>query len=122
MWSARIVGCGEAVDVGRGAGRGGEAAVAGDVVGVVVGLEQVLDPDAHVAREREVLVDLELRVHGMENNVQATATASAVDVAVDVAVAVVVVVVVDWSVTLCPSRSSWATSRLVWRSGSRLRK
>ena len=43
-------------------GRGGEAAVAGDVVGVVVGLEHVLDPDAHVAREREVILDLELRV------------------------------------------------------------
>ena len=57
-----VVGVGEPVDVDRGAGRVREAAVAGHVVGVVVGLEDVLDPHAHVAREREVLLDVELRV------------------------------------------------------------
>ena len=41
-----------AVDVDRRAGRGREPAVAGDVVGVVVRLEDVLDRHAHVARER----------------------------------------------------------------------
>ena len=39
----------------------GEPAVAGHVVGVVVRLEDVLDRHAHVAREAQVLVDLELR-------------------------------------------------------------
>ena len=34
----------------------------GHVVGVVVGLEDVLDAEAHVARQLEVLVDLEARV------------------------------------------------------------
>ena len=57
-----VLGRGVAVDVDRRAGRGREAAVAGDVVGVVVGLEDVLDLHAHVARELEVLVDLEARV------------------------------------------------------------
>ena len=39
--------------------------MARDVVGVVVGLEDVLDAHAHVARELEVVVDLEARVdHG----------------------------------------------------------
>ena len=51
-----------AVDVDRRAGRRGEPAVAGDVVGVVVRLEDVLDRHAHVARQLQVLVDLELRV------------------------------------------------------------
>ena len=60
--SCVVVGRGVAVDVDRRAGRGREPAVAGDVVGVVVGLEHVLDAHAHVAREREVLVDLEARV------------------------------------------------------------
>jgi len=62
-----VVGPGEAMDVDRRAGRRSEAAVAGDVVGMVVGLEHMLDPDAHVAREREVLLDLELRVHDRGN-------------------------------------------------------
>ena len=43
-------------------GRGCEPAVAGDVVGVVVGLEDVLDAHVHVAREPQVLVDLEARI------------------------------------------------------------
>ena len=38
-----VVGLGDAVDVDRRAGRRGQPAVAGDVVGVVVGLEDVLD-------------------------------------------------------------------------------
>ena len=59
-WSYCAPGAG--VDVDRRAGRRGEPAVAGDVIGVGVGLEDVLDPDAHVARELQVLVDLELRV------------------------------------------------------------
>ena len=57
-----VVGLGEAVDVDRRAGGRREPAVAGDVVGVVVGLEHVLDAHAHVASELEVLVDLEARV------------------------------------------------------------
>ena len=52
-----------AVHVDRGAGRVGEPPVAGDVVGVVVRLEDVLDRHAHVARQVQVLVDVELRVH-----------------------------------------------------------
>ena len=40
-----------AVDVDHGAGRGDQAPVAGDVVGVVVGLEHVLDARAEIARE-----------------------------------------------------------------------
>ena len=51
------------MDVDRRAGRRGEPAVARDVVGVVVGLEDVLDAHAHVAGQLEVLVDLEARVH-----------------------------------------------------------
>ena len=47
-----VLGRGVAVDVDRRAGRRDEPAVAGDVVGVVVGLEDVLDPHAEVARER----------------------------------------------------------------------
>ena len=46
----------------RRAGGGDEPAVAGDVVGVVVGLEHVLDAHAEVAREPQVLVDVEPRV------------------------------------------------------------
>ena len=60
--SCVVLGAGVLVDVDRRAGGGGQPAVAGDVVGVVVGLEHVLDRDAHVARERQVLVDLEARV------------------------------------------------------------
>jgi hypothetical protein len=57
-----VLGRGEPVDVDRRAGRDGEPAVPGDVVGVVVGLEDVLDPHAHVARQRQVLLDVELGV------------------------------------------------------------
>ena len=57
-----VVGLRSAVHVDRRAGRRGEPAVPGDVVGVVVRLEDVLDVHAEVAGELEVLVDLELRV------------------------------------------------------------
>ena len=57
-----VVGRGVAVDVDRRAGGGGQPPVAGDVVGVVVGLEDVLDAHADVAREAQVLVDVEPRV------------------------------------------------------------
>ena len=57
-----VVGLGVAVDVDGRAGGGDEPAVAGDVVGVVVGLQDVLDAHAEVAREAQVLVDVELRV------------------------------------------------------------
>ena len=43
-------------------GRPREAAVARDVVGVVVGLEHVLDPDAVQAAEPQVGLDRPLRV------------------------------------------------------------
>ena len=60
-----VVDLGLAVDVDRRPGGGGQAPVAGDVVGVVVGLEHVRDVHAHVAGQREVLVDVELGVdHG----------------------------------------------------------
>ena len=51
-----------AVDVDRRARGRGQPPVAGHVVGVVVGLEHVLDLDAHVARQAQVLVDLQARV------------------------------------------------------------
>ena len=61
----RVRGAGFAVDVDAGAGRGGEPAVARHVVGVGVGLEHVLDRHAEIAREPQVLVDVEPRVdHG----------------------------------------------------------
>ena len=51
--------------VDRRAGRLGEPAAAGDVVGVVVRLEDVPDLEAVLLGEREVLLDLPLRVdHG----------------------------------------------------------
>ena len=44
-----------------------EPPVARDVVGVVVGLEDVLDRDAEVAREPQVLADVQPRVdHGRD--------------------------------------------------------
>ena len=58
-----VVGLGVVVDVDGRAGRGDEAAVAGDVIGMVVGLEDVLDAHAEVARQAQVLVDVELGVH-----------------------------------------------------------
>src|SRR3954464_1768430 len=42
--------------------RPGPGTGAGEVVGVVVGLEDVLDGDPHVAREGEVALDVELGV------------------------------------------------------------
>ena len=60
-----VLGVRKPMDVDRGPGRGREAAVTGDVVGVVVGLEHVVDAHAEVAGELEVVVDLEPRVdHG----------------------------------------------------------
>ena len=58
----RVLGVGQLVDVDRRARRPGEAAVSGDVVGVVVGLEHVLDPDAVQAAEPQVGLDRPLRV------------------------------------------------------------
>ena len=57
-----VVGAARAVDVDARARGGDQAAMAGDVVGVVVRLQHVLDAHAVVARELEVLVDLEARV------------------------------------------------------------
>jgi hypothetical protein len=73
------------VDVDRRAGRRGEAAVAGDVVGVIVGLEDVLDPHAHVAGHRQVVLDVELRVdHGGDAGVLvADQVGAAAEVVVD---------------------------------------
>ena len=50
------------MDVDRCARGRGQAAVARDVVGVVVRLEDVLDVDAEVARQVQVLLDLELGI------------------------------------------------------------
>ena len=57
-----VVGLGVAMDVDRRPGCRGQPAVAGDVVGVVVSLEDVLDRDPGVAGQLEVLVDLEARI------------------------------------------------------------
>jgi hypothetical protein len=57
-----VTGIGGGVDMDDRPGRRGEAAVSGDVVGVIVGLEDVLDAHALVAGERQVLVDVELGV------------------------------------------------------------
>ena len=51
-----------AVDVDLRAGCCGQAAVSRDVVGMVVRLEHVLDVDAEVAGDPQVLLDVELRV------------------------------------------------------------
>ena len=62
-----VLGLRERVDVDQRAGRRREPAVARDVVGVVVGLEDVLDRDAEVAREPQVLADVQPRVdHGRD--------------------------------------------------------
>ena len=58
----RVLGVGELVDVDRRAGRARQPAVAGDVVGVVVGLEHVLDPHAVQPGEVQVGLDVPLRV------------------------------------------------------------
>ena len=52
-----------AVDVDGGAGGGAQPSVTGDVVGVRVGFQHVLDLNADVARELEVLLDGQARVH-----------------------------------------------------------
>src|SRR3954454_7035987 len=63
MWTGAAVAAtkraraGDGMDVDGRAGGGDEAAVAGDVVSVVVGFEDVLDADAEVAGEPQVLVD-----------------------------------------------------------------
>ena len=61
----RVLGLGQLVDVDRGAGGAREPAVAGDVVGVVVRLQHVLDPHPVQSGEVPVGVDVPLRVdHG----------------------------------------------------------
>jgi hypothetical protein len=63
----RILGLGELVDVDRRAGRAGQPPVARDMIGVVMRLEHVLDPDAVQAAEAEVGLDGPLRVdHGRD--------------------------------------------------------
>ena len=57
-----VLGLGQLVDVDRRPGRPRQAAVAGDVVGVVVGLQHVLDPHPVQAGEVEVGLDVPLRV------------------------------------------------------------
>ena len=57
-----VLGLRAAVDVDDRAGGRGQAAVPGDVVGMVVRLEDVLDRHGHVAREAQVLADLELGI------------------------------------------------------------
>ena len=58
----RVLGLGQLVDVDRRPGRPRQPAVAGDVVGVVVGLEHVLDPHPVQARQPPVGLDVPLRV------------------------------------------------------------
>ena len=58
----RVLGLGEPVDVDRRAGGPREPAVAGDMVGVVVGFEHVLDSNPVQAGKVEVWLDLPLRV------------------------------------------------------------
>ena len=61
----RVLGVGELVDVDGRARRPGEPAVSRDVVGVVVGLEHVLDADPVQPAEPQVGLDGPLRVdHG----------------------------------------------------------
>jgi hypothetical protein len=57
-----VLGAGLGAHPQGGAGRGGEAPAAGEVVGVVVRLEDVADPDVVLVRELEVVLDLPLRV------------------------------------------------------------
>ncbi len=57
-----VRGIGQAMDVDACPGSRHQAPVPGDVVGVVVGLEHVLDRDPPVAGQLEVLVDLKARV------------------------------------------------------------
>ncbi len=57
-----VLGVGEPVDVDRGAGRAGEPSVPGNVVGVVVGLEHVLDSNPVQSGKVEVWLDVPLRV------------------------------------------------------------
>ena len=57
-----VLGSAQRVDVDQRARRRRQPAVAAHVVGVVVGLEDVLDRDAEVAREPQVLADLQPRV------------------------------------------------------------
>src|ERR671924_598648 len=57
-----VLGFGLARDVERRPGRGREPPAAGEVVGVVMGLEHVPDLEVVLAREVEVLLDLPLRV------------------------------------------------------------
>ena len=61
-WLVLVVRLGEAMHVDRRARGGSETTMAGDVVGMVVGFEDVLDADVHVPGECQVLVDLEPRV------------------------------------------------------------
>ncbi len=57
-----VLGLGQLADVDRRPGRARQAAVAGDVVGMVVGLQHVLDPHPVQAGEVHVGVDVPLRV------------------------------------------------------------
>ena len=57
-----VLGRGEAVDVDRRAGGERQPAVAGDVIGVVVRLEDVLDADTHVPCKVQIDIDLEARI------------------------------------------------------------
>ena len=73
------------MDVDRGAGGRGQPAVPRDVVRVVVGLEHVVDRDTEVARELEVLADLEAGVdhRGHAGVVVANEVGGAAEVVVD---------------------------------------
>ncbi len=57
-----VIGLGVPVNVDLRSRGGRQAAMAGDVIGVVVGLKYVLDRYPGIASQREVLVDLEPRI------------------------------------------------------------
>jgi hypothetical protein len=73
------------VDVDAGSGGGHQAPVTGHVIGVVVGLEDVLDVDAEVAGELQIRVYVELGVDDRRNSgvLVADQVAGAAEVLVD---------------------------------------
>jgi hypothetical protein len=112
-----VGGPGQRVHVDRRARGRRKAAVARDVVGVVVGLEDVLDVDVQVAGELEVLVDLEARVYdrGHAGVLVADQIRGAAEVVVDD-------LAEDHGGSISSRRGSWGTRRAASRRGHRWRR